>query len=333
MPAGSSRGGGFSSGGFGPSYAVLGVLVAVLAMVVVYVTSSNSIAQKRTELASLRQQVSEERATAGRLTAYTTFAQLAENRVATVRQIAASRFDWHAALSDLAQVMPTGASLQSLTATVAPGASVSGASGAAGGLGTGGLRAAINAPAFELHGCDRSHDDVARLISRLRVMNGVQRVTLADSLRQNPAQAAGATTVANPGASTAAVRSVCGLHPAQFDLVVFFTPLPGASPVAGATGTAPANNPSSSTPVSTASAPAAGTTPTAAGTTPAAAGGTPTGTAPATAGSTPTPGASGAPAASTAATSGQPVSSPAGAAPAAGAAARPASTPTSGSSR
>jgi hypothetical protein len=112
-----------------------------------------------------------------------------------------------------------------------------------------------------MKGCTATQDDVARLMSRLRLINGVTRVTLADSLKQDSAQ--GGSTVASTPASGSGSGAVgCGANAPSFDLVVFFQPLPGAGTgLAGATGpggpTAPAASSASSSTSTTSSTPAA----------------------------------------------------------------------------
>ena len=166
-------------------------------------------------------------------------------RIETVRSIAAARFDWHGALSDLAKVVPANTTLQAVNKTVVPGAS----SGGSGTAGTGGLRTAIAAPAFELSRCTRTQDDVARLISQLRLINGVTRVAFSNSQESNASGSAG------PGGSQG-----CGANAPTFSLVVFFQPVPNAGPtgvtsVAATAGTAPAPG----TPGATGTASATGT--------------------------------------------------------------------------
>jgi Tfp pilus assembly protein PilN len=236
--------GGLSLGQLGPTHVVLGLLVVVLAYVTVYVLTNNTISQRKTELASLRVQVNQQQTAIARLNSYTQFATLAQQRAETVRQIAASRFDWHGALSDLSKVMPANATLQSVVATVTPGVNVSSAGGGtAGGAGSG-VRGDIDAPAFEMKGCAATQDDVARLISRLRLINDVQRVTLEDSSKSS-------TT----GASSGGGSGACSSNTPAFDLVVFFQALPGAAAGgapngSGASASAAASR-ASSTPAST----------------------------------------------------------------------------------
>jgi Tfp pilus assembly protein PilN len=209
-----------------PVYVLLGFLAAALALVTIYVLTNNSIASRTAKLNNLKTEVTQEQAAVARLGEFTKFAQLAQTRISTVHSIAAARFDWHAALSDLSKVVPSNVTLQSVVGTVVPGAN----SGGSGSGSTGTVRSAISAPAFELSGCTRSQDDVAKFMSQLRLINGVTRVTISDSQMSNNASAPGAN-----GSSQG-----CGANAPSFDLVVFFQPVAnagasGVTSVAGAT--------------------------------------------------------------------------------------------------
>ena len=246
IPTDARRGGrtvgGRPSGG--PAYAVLGLLAAAVLLVTIYVLTTNTISDRQAKIASLTAQAAQERAQAARLVNYANFAMLAQARAQTVREIAATRFDWHAALADLSKVVPANTSLESLFGSVAPGANVTGASGAAGGAGiSASLRSDEPVPAFELTGCTSSQDDVARLLSRLRLINGVTRVTLGDSQKAAAAQSGAGVASSNGGSSTG-----CGPNAPTFDLVVFFSALPGAGPTGAAS--APGTSTTSARPVS-----------------------------------------------------------------------------------
>ena len=230
IPTEVRRGGAGGSGPLAPTYFVLGLLVAVLALLTVYVLTNNTISDRKAKLSSLNSEVAQAQAQAARLVNYARFEKLAQTRAATVRQIAASRFNWHAALSDLSKVVPADTSLQSLNATVAPGVSSGGSATPGGGSS---LRGDITAPAFELSGCTANQDDVARLMSRLRLINGVTRVTLGSSQKADAGQAGAG--VAAPGAGSS---QGCGANAPTFDIVVFFNPIPGAAALSGAPGAA-----------------------------------------------------------------------------------------------
>jgi Tfp pilus assembly protein PilN len=210
---------------------VVGLLVVALVLLVLYVTASNSVSSAQNQLAGLNTQLNQTQALASKLSGYTQFAALAQQRVETVTQIASGRFNWRQALSDLSRVVPANTSLTSLSATVSPTSGTAGAAAA-----SGGLRSDIANPAFELQGCTASQDDVARLMSRLRLMRGVTRVTLANAVKQ------GSATPATPVTSSAGAATGCGAGGPTFDLVVFFSPLPtvSATPagtIPGSTGT------------------------------------------------------------------------------------------------
>ncbi len=221
-----ARRGGRASGGRprgGPAVLIIAGLAVAVLLMTVYVLTSNTVSERQAKITSLQAQAAQEQAEATRFVNYTNFASLARARAETVLTIATARFDWHAALSDLSKVVPANTSLQSLFGSVAPGASVNGSgAGAAGGSSS--LRQDISSPAFELTGCTKSQDDVARLMSRLRLINGVTRVTLGDSIKSGTTQSG--ASVSSSGAAG------CGSNAPTFDIVVFFSPLPGA----GATG-------------------------------------------------------------------------------------------------
>ena len=218
-----------SLGKLGPAHFVVGLMVVALAFVTVYVLANNTVSQRQAQLASLNSQVSSMQAQVARLNSYEQFERLAQARAATVRQIAATRFDWHGALSDLSKVVPANTSLQSLVATV----SASGASGAPSAGSGGAVRSAIDAPAFELKGCTGTQDEVAQLMSRLRLINGVQRVTLEDSTKSSSSAPGTVSSSAGPSGSG------CPANGPTFDMVVFFQPVANALvPSTGAPTTA-----------------------------------------------------------------------------------------------
>jgi Tfp pilus assembly protein PilN len=210
---GRGRNRGPSTGMALPVYVLLGFLAAAVALVTIYVLANNSISSRTATLSSLKAQVSEEQAAVARLGEFTKFASLAQTRISTVRAIATARFDWHAALSDLSKVVPANTTLQTVSGSVVPGAGSGGGGGA--------LRSDITAPAFELTGCTASQDDVARLISQLRLINGVTRVSFSNSQVSNTSGSSTGSGGAPQG---------CGANAPTFDLVVFFQPVANAGP-------------------------------------------------------------------------------------------------------
>ncbi len=223
------------------SYVLLGVLVVLLLGMTTYVLTGNDIAERRDQLASLETQATAVQREAERLRPYVAFATLAQSRVQTVRQLGAARFDWHRTFTGLAKVLPDNVWLTSLLGTVAPGVTVEG--GASGT--TNALRSSVPSPAIELAGCTTSHEGVVRLISRLRLLPDVQRVSLADSVKLDSSSGA--------GGGDDDCRHGHASFP-QFNLVVFFAALPAApSPPTAATAS------STSDPAAAAPAPASPT--------------------------------------------------------------------------
>jgi Tfp pilus assembly protein PilN len=204
------------------TYGLLGALAVALGLVTIYVVTSNSVADQRSKLASLQQQLPQLQAEAAQLAPYTRFASMAQARAQTVQQIAATRFDWAQSLDQLSKVVPANTSLATLSASTNAAAASSGGSQSRGVPGD---------PTFQLHGCTGSQDDVARLMSRLRVMNGVVRVSLS-----NAGKASGGTsTSATPaGSSATSGAGTCGTG-SSFDLTVSFQAPAGVQVPAGAT--------------------------------------------------------------------------------------------------
>lgn len=223
IPVDARRGGraGRGSVPLGAGHAVVFALAVAVVLVLVGVLTSNTISSRRARLADLRAQVVQVSVQAAQLSKYTQFEQLAQQRAETVRQIAASRFNWQRTLAQLSKVVPANTSFQSLAGTVVPGAGA-GSGGSGGAAGGTDVRGAITAPAFEISGCTASQDDVARLMSRLRLMSGVTRVTLGASTK-NQGSATGTSPATGSGEG-------CRPNAPSFNLVVFFTPVPNAGP-------------------------------------------------------------------------------------------------------
>lgn len=195
---------------------LLGGLAVLLALVTAHVLTGNTINARRSELAAVQGQLATAQAEADATRPYRDFATLARARVDTVRELGSARFDWHRAFSDISTVIPDDVWLTSLTGTVTTGVSVGDSAGASS------LRAAIPNPAIELSGCTVSHPSVVRLISRLRLLHSVQRVSLADSSKDDGGDCQHGHTN----------------FPA-FHLVVFFTPIPTVqAPATAQSGTA-----------------------------------------------------------------------------------------------
>jgi len=256
------------------AYAILGGLTAVVAAVAVATSAGNAVKGHERELADVKAEQAVAQAEVDRLAPYGSFRDVAVQRTQTVRQLADSRFDWEQTLRDLSRAIPSDVTLSSITGTVTSGTTTASVGS------SNPLRSAIQAPAIELSGCASSQAGVARLMARLRGVQGVTRVSLASSAKQE--ETAGSGVGDSAGSSKA---EGCGKgSPPTFELVTFFEGAKAASASAPAPATASAATASATATPSASATPAAGaaTGQAAAAATPAPAASTPTPTAPAT---------------------------------------------------
>jgi hypothetical protein len=192
--SGASVGVGRSEGG---AYAVLGLLAGVALLALLYGLASHQVAKRRSESAALAAKVAQAEVQASRLAPYTSFLALREQRVEAVNTLISSRFDWAHAFHEFGRVLPTDVSISSLTgaigaaaattaaATPTPPAAATATPAAAG---TAAAASTVTSatppgsvPVFTLAGCAVSQPAVARMLERLRLIDGVSEVTLQSS--------------------------------------------------------------------------------------------------------------------------------------------------------
>ena len=160
------------------SYIVLGLLALVVALSAAYTLSNRTLGDHRRELASVEARATAIEGQAQALDGYTNFSTLRQKRSETIRALAASRFDWSKTLHEVARTIPANAWLTSMRGTVSPNVSAEGG-------GSDPLRTSLPGPALELIGCTTSHDQVAAVISNLRRIDGVERVSLSSSVKND----------------------------------------------------------------------------------------------------------------------------------------------------
>lgn len=206
------------------AYIVVGALAAAVIAITALVVTNDKVSDRKAEVATLKSEKASVEAKAHALASYSQFANVREQRLATITELADSRFDWERVLAELSLVLPADVQLTSLTGTVAPGVSVAGSSGI-------GLRSQIAGPALEMVGCASSQAAVAGFVDAVRGIDGVTRVGLPSS------------TVGGEGAS-AETASTCGGSgkTAQFQLVAGFDAAP-VPPVETGEGIAPEATP------------------------------------------------------------------------------------------
>jgi Tfp pilus assembly protein PilN len=244
IPTDARRGSAAPARSGGAVYVLLGALAIAVVALASYVLTQNSISDRQARLAKVKQDADTAQATATALAPYRQFAQLSQTRVETVRSLASSRFDWERAMHDLALVMPDNVWLTSFVGTVAPGINFGGA-GATGSTGTGTLRSSQQVPAVELVGCTENQAEVARVMARLRLVQGVTQVSLAASEKSDVSTAAGGSGAAGATSGGTDCRNGSPKFP-QFSMVVFFKALPGAPARAPSSGAAPSTGASPS---------------------------------------------------------------------------------------
>ncbi|MDX6702489.1 MAG: hypothetical protein QOF26_2715 [Baekduia sp.] len=265
IPTDQQRGAGGAAGrSGGGAYILLGALALIVAMAGAYVLAGKKVDDKRAEVARVTQQAAAAEAKAQSLTSFTKFSALRVKRVDTVTQLAASRFDWSQALREVARVLPTNAWLTTMNGTTSP--SVAG--------GGSGLRGALQVPAIEITGCTTSQASVAKMMARMRLIDGVQQVSLSSS--DKGADTSASSGGGSAGGSAGDCRNGHSHFP-MFSIVVFYNATSGVPASTTQTAAATTSAASSTTPSSTTPAPT-----TASSTTPA-----PTSTTAATGGTTP----------------------------------------------
>jgi Tfp pilus assembly protein PilN len=186
------------------AHVVLGVLGVLLAMVVGYVLTSNSVTERQNKTEAARVEAGRLEAQAAQNGNFSDFASIAQTRMQSVAGVAASRFDWERFMRELARVMPAGSWLQtadaSTTGETAAAGTVGGAqpSGGATSTATPGATSAgtpgatpTGGPSATLVGCTPSQSDAARLMVRLRQLNRVEDVELGSSTKEDSEGAAG----------------------------------------------------------------------------------------------------------------------------------------------
>lgn len=200
-------------------YIVVGALAALLAGVVLLVATGNQVSERQGEVAQLKREDSAAVKEAKRLTAYTQFQALHEQRFATITSLADSRFDWERVMHELALILPHDVWLIELNASASPAS----ASGEGGSGGT--LRASAPGPALVLVGCATGQESVAGFVTALKDIDGVTRVGVESSELPDQEEGAGSTSEgseAETGGTECRTRNFI----TKFNLVVAFDAAP-----------------------------------------------------------------------------------------------------------
>jgi Tfp pilus assembly protein PilN len=214
----------------GAAYAVLALVAGLALLAVLYGLAQRQVTSRRAQAASLNARAQQAQTAAAGLAPYTSFVALHEERERAVSTLVDSRFDWAHAFHEIGRVVPSTASVTSIQGAVGSTSGTSStapppASAAAGAAPKAGASAAVSStppgsvPTFTLTGCATSQAQVARVLNRLRLIDGVQEVTLQSSSKPT---AAGGTGVA---------VGQCPPNGPAFSVVLTFAPLPSQSAI------------------------------------------------------------------------------------------------------
>jgi len=234
---GTGSGAGKSGGG---AFVVLGLLGLLAIFALLYGSARHQISSRRGEVASLNAQAQVAQAQAARLAPYVSFMALHEQRMQAVSQLVDSRFDWAHAFHEIGRVLPKDVALTSISGTIGAGSgaaatSLSRAAPAASSPTAASTAAVTSAtppgsvPTFTLSGCATSQAEVALTLDHLRLVDGVNEVTLQSSAKGT-----------SSGGGGGGAGGCTGSDPV-FAMQVAFEPLPSATATSSTSSTSTAS--------------------------------------------------------------------------------------------
>jgi Tfp pilus assembly protein PilN len=186
-------------------YIALGVLGLVLAGLLGYVLTLNSINSSKTKITEATAEAARLNDEANSLGPYGDFAKIKAERVASVKELASQRFDYERLVRELAHVLPSDVWLVNAAASDAPASSAAPAPGAAASA----TPASAGGPTLNISGCARDQSQVAVTLVRLRELQGATDVELQHSTSGEEA-AQGAASGASDSASAGGADTGCG---------------------------------------------------------------------------------------------------------------------------
>ena len=181
----------------GVAYVVLTGLVALVIVGVVYAVTVHEVAKRKTTLAEVTQEAAAVKVQIAALQPYVLFQTLSQARIQSVASLAAERFDWPRAMTQVALALPSNVTLSSLAGSATGGNALggpvsasTGASGLTAGASASSTTAAVpagvtvNAPTLSLSACAEGspsvgQDTVATVLTRFRALQDVSSATVA----------------------------------------------------------------------------------------------------------------------------------------------------------
>ncbi|MGI8803600.1 MAG: hypothetical protein ACR2KV_15785 [Solirubrobacteraceae bacterium] len=226
IPSDQRKGAGGAAGRAGGAvYVLVGGLAALVLLSVVYAISASQVSDRQSKLTRVTSQADVVQSQATSLQPYVTFASIRQTREQAVAAVAASRFDWSAAMDQIARALPTDVTLSALTggptaagptapvtappapappapagttpppaASPAPSGTTPPAAAAAAAV------APVVGPTVALTGCATTHSEVATVLVDLHRIVGVTGVSLSNSTKATTAAAPSAANTC-PGAT------------------------------------------------------------------------------------------------------------------------------------
>lgn len=176
----------------GSAYAVVAVLGVLLVAVLAYALTANKVNSLKEDTIRVEREAADAEARAAELAPFAAFQQVKETRVTSVGTLARSRIDWERLARELARVLPPEASLTKVEASTTPEEATSTVSAG---------QEEPPGPTVSLSGCAKSQPVVARMLVRLKRLNGAEDVKLDDSSKA--AQDAAAGDVGSPTGAAA----------------------------------------------------------------------------------------------------------------------------------
>jgi Tfp pilus assembly protein PilN len=218
-----------TGGKSGSSYVLLGVLGAIVAGVLVYVMTLNSINSAKTNIAEAKAETTRATAEAEALGPYGDFAKVKKQREDSIKELAQSRLDWERLVRELAHVLPNGVWIRSAAAADSAESAQS--------LGSGGSSAEeATGPVLSLQGCAVDQNQVADALVRLKTVQGAVDVKL-DHSQQGDDPKAGAGSTEGGSASSGDCGLTNGKPNYDFQVAVSLMP---TSPTDNEPGRVPA---------------------------------------------------------------------------------------------
>jgi Tfp pilus assembly protein PilN len=209
----------------GGAFVVLGLIAVLAIFALLYGVARHQISSQNAKVATLTAQAQAAQAQAARLAPYVSFMALHEQRVQAVDQLVDSRFDWAHAFHEIGRVLPKDAALSSLSGTIGSttGAASTASPAKSSTTATGSTVASAtppgSIPTFTLSGCATSQTEVALTLDHLRLIDGVNEVTLQSSTKPT-----GST-----GGGGGSASGGCHGSQATFAMLITFDPLPSVS--------------------------------------------------------------------------------------------------------